>query len=298
MSDLVLPAPRAARPVVWDGVRHDYLSGLPAHECCRRHGVTIAALRARAARQGWRRIDQPWVPPNALPAEDEGVQLEQRSEGDLDRIDVSELGFVAHRRMLRCVLRGDAAGALRWRRVEKMLLEEEAELRLYLCQEEALNSTRLAEEADGADWLRPTPGGPRPDVDPVDYVDSDFPSGAGAGQPPRMRPVAHPQPRGHAPGDGGADHGGGGDHPPDGGQQGRGAQRRGQQGDQPEAEQHALDHRPDQGGDGETGAHGVLSGCPQTTAAPRDRSGPAPPGAVSGPVHDCKDWTFRRKRRT
>ena len=271
---------RPAPTEVWDAVRDDYLGGLPAHECCRRHGVTIAALRARAARQGWRRIDQPWVPPNALPAEDEGVELEQRSEGDLDRIDISELTFVAHRRMLRCVLRGDAAGALRWRRVEKMLLEEEAELRLYLCQEEALNSTRLAEEADGETWLRRTPG-PRPDVDPVDSVDSIFPSGAGSGQPARMRPVAQPQPRGHAPGDRGGDQEGGADHPPDGGQQGRGAQRRGQQGDQPKAEQHALDHRPDQGGDGETGAHGVLSGCPQTTAAPRDRSGP---GASRGRV--------------
>src|SRR5690606_36068458 len=106
--------------------------------------------------------------------EDEGVQLEQRSEGDLDRIDVCELAFVAHRRMLRCVLRGDAAGALRWRRVEKMLLEEEAELRLYLCQEEALNSTRLAEEADGELWLRRTPGPLRPHLDSVDFVDSLF----------------------------------------------------------------------------------------------------------------------------
>src|SRR5690606_36178735 len=227
MTDL---APLRPAPIeVWDAVRDDYLSGLPAHECCRRHGVTIAALRARAARQGWRRIDQPWVPANALPADDEGMMLEQRAEGDLDRIDVSELVFVAHRRMLRCVLNGDAAGALRWRRVEKMLLEEEAELRRWLCQEEALNETRLAEEAEGADWLFPVPGGPRRDVDRVDSVDPNFPSGAGPAPTPRMRPVAQPQPRGHAPGERGRDQAGGGDHPPDGVEQGRGAQRGGQQ---------------------------------------------------------------------
>ena len=96
-------APRRYAPAeVWHAVRADYMAGLPAHECCRRHGVTMAALRARAARNGWRRIDQPWTPANALDPTDEGVQLEQRSEGDLDRIDTCELIFVAHRRMLRC----------------------------------------------------------------------------------------------------------------------------------------------------------------------------------------------------
>ncbi|WP_298747349.1 hypothetical protein [uncultured Brevundimonas sp.] len=170
---------RPAPKTVWDAVRADYLAGLPAHECCRRHGVTIAALRSRAARNGWRRIDQPWTPANALDPSDEGVQLEQRSEGDLDRIDTGELVFVAHRRMLRCVLRGDAAGALRWRRVAQALEAEEAEMRRYLCQEEALNSMRLAEEADGGAWMRPTPGLPRPAAD-ADPADSDTPNFAGA----------------------------------------------------------------------------------------------------------------------
>ncbi|MBX9459903.1 MAG: hypothetical protein KL785_00840 [Brevundimonas sp.] len=167
-------APRARRPApknVWEAVRADYMAGLPAHECCRRHGVTVAALRSRAARNGWRRIDQPWTPANTLSPDDEGVQLEQRSEGDLDRIDTCELIFVAHRRMQRCVLRGDAAGALRWRRVGQALEAEEAEMRRYLCQEEALNSMRLAEEADGGVWMRPTPGLPRPVAD-ADSADS------------------------------------------------------------------------------------------------------------------------------
>lgn len=189
-------ARRYAPAGVWHAVRADYMAGLPAHECCRRHGVTMAALRRRATRQGWRRIDQPWTPPNALDPSDEGVQLEQRSEGDLDRIDTGELIFVAHRRMQRCVLRGDAAGALRWGRVGKALEAEEAEMRRYLCQEEQLNSTRIAEEADGAVWLRPTPGLPAAadvdsvdsvtatsaDVDSVDSVPANFPDRGGGAE--------------------------------------------------------------------------------------------------------------------
>jgi len=174
------PRPRRAVPAtVWRTVRADYLAGVPAHECCLRHGVTMAALRSRAARHRWRRIDQPWTPPNALDPSDEGVQLEQRSEGDLDRIDTCELMFVAHRRMQRCVLRGDAAGALRWQRVGKVLEAEEAEIRRYLCQEEALNSMRIAEEADGGVWLRPTPGLRAPAAD-VDSADSATANSAGA----------------------------------------------------------------------------------------------------------------------
>ena len=166
---------RPAPKIVWDAVRADYLAGLPAHECCRRHGVTISALRARAARNGWRRIDQPWVPGNVLDPGDEGVRLEQQSEGDLDRIGAHELIFVAHRRMLRCVLRGDAAGALRWRRVGQALEAEEAEMRRYLCQEESLNSARLAHEAEGDVWMRRTPGPlPASDVDPVDSATANF----------------------------------------------------------------------------------------------------------------------------
>jgi hypothetical protein len=177
MTAIRTRARRAAPDEVWRAVRADYMAGLPAHECCRRHGVTVAALRARAARHGWRRIDQPWMPPNALDPTDEGVQLEQRSEGDLDRIDTGELVFVAHCRLRRCVLRGDAAGALRWGRVGRALEADEAEMRRYLCQEEALNSTRLAAEADGAVWLRPPPGlvARAADVDPVDSATANFP---------------------------------------------------------------------------------------------------------------------------
>lgn len=118
---------RSAPDTVWAAVREDYLSGLPAIEVCRRHGVGLTAMRNRAAREGWRRTDQPWTPPNPLDPHDEGVMLEDEIGGDLDRLDMRQLSFVAWRRMQRAVLRGQAAEALRWRRVRLMLDAETAE---------------------------------------------------------------------------------------------------------------------------------------------------------------------------
>lgn len=133
----------AAPDAVWERVRDDYLGGLSAPDACRRHGVRLTALRARAAREGWRRIDQLWAPPpNTLDAEDEGMKLEDRVGGDLDKIDLCELSFVAHRRMMRAVLRGQADAALRWRRVMRAMDEEEAEMDRAIAQHEALRHER------------------------------------------------------------------------------------------------------------------------------------------------------------
>lgn len=82
-------------------------------------------MRNRAAREGWRRTDQPWTPPNTLDPDDEGVLLEHEIDGDLDRVELRQLAFVAWRRMQRAVLRGQAAEALRWRRV-RLILDAEA----------------------------------------------------------------------------------------------------------------------------------------------------------------------------
>lgn len=137
---------------VWLRVRDDYLGGMSAPDACRRHGVGLSALRARAAREGWRRIDQPWAPPpNALDPEDEGLKLEDRVGGDLDKVDLCELSFVAYRRMMRAVMRGDATAALRWRQVMRAMDQEEAELDRAMAQHEALRHERAgwAEQADG-----------------------------------------------------------------------------------------------------------------------------------------------------
>jgi hypothetical protein len=135
---------------VWAAVKRDYLGGLSAHECCLRYGVRMGTLRHRAARHGWRRVDLPWVPPTRLDAQDEGVQLEERAGGDLDRIEMRELSFVAHRRMMRAALRGDAAEALRWRRVRLAMDEEEAEVQSYVCREDYLLRQREAPDPAAA----------------------------------------------------------------------------------------------------------------------------------------------------
>lgn len=95
----------------------------------------LSALRERAARGGWRRADQVWTPPNRLDPQDEGIALEQEVDGDLDRIEPENLAFVAHRRMMRAALRGDAAEALRWRRVQQTVMEEAAETQRFLAQD-------------------------------------------------------------------------------------------------------------------------------------------------------------------
>lgn len=119
---------RPAPDEVWAQVREDYLAGISAPECCRRHGVGLTALRKRAAGEGWRRADQPWTPPVRLDPWDEGVLLEERVAGDLDQVELHELEWVADRRMMRAVLRGDAVEALRWRRVRYVLEADAREL--------------------------------------------------------------------------------------------------------------------------------------------------------------------------
>ena len=135
---------------VWARVREDYLAGWSAPDCCRRYGVGLSALRARAAREGWRRSDQLWSPPDRLDPWDEGVDLEQRVGGDLDKVGLEELGFVAHRRMMRAVMRGDAVEALRWRRVQLTMLEVEAEVARDMERYEAIRWRLQADAEDRA----------------------------------------------------------------------------------------------------------------------------------------------------
>ncbi|RZJ03197.1 MAG: hypothetical protein EON89_12445 [Brevundimonas sp.] len=162
--------PRMAPDEVWDRVREDYTTGIPGSECCRRHGVGLSALRARAAHEGWRRIDLPWTPPNALDPCDEGVILEEEVGGDLDKIELRQLSFVANRRMMRAVMRGHAVDAMRWSRVQKMLDREEQEEDRIAEQEEFLRYY-LHGGADGN--AEGEPGG-RPDsTDSMDGVSSD-----------------------------------------------------------------------------------------------------------------------------
>lgn len=136
---------------VWAAVRADYLAGMSAPEACRRYGVGLSAMRARAAREGWRRADQPWTPRSRLDPDDEGAELEARVGGDLDKVDLEELVWVAHRRMLRAVMRGDAVEALRWRRVHAAMADEQAELDRFIEQEEAIRYMQSGMHPDAVD---------------------------------------------------------------------------------------------------------------------------------------------------
>ena len=173
---------RIAPEAVWAEARADYLEGMSAAEVCLRHGVGRTALRARAAREGWRRRDQPWTPPTRLDPWDEGRALEDRVGGDLDRVEYRELAFVAHRRMMRAVMRGDAVGALRWRRVGLVMETVEAE------------SERMLEEDEARRFHRPDPV----DAAEADSSDSSDPvfgsaSAASGVQPEALRPpTPHP----------------------------------------------------------------------------------------------------------
>jgi len=154
-DDQATPSPRGmpgAPDDVWAAVRADYLAGLSATACARKHGVGASTLHARAAAEGWRRADQPWAPPrNRLDPDDEGVALEDQHQGDLDRIGPGDLAWVAERRMMRAVLRGDATEALRWARVHRIMDERHAELDRWIEQDDRLAAERDARSPEQAE---------------------------------------------------------------------------------------------------------------------------------------------------
>ncbi|MDI1327627.1 MAG: hypothetical protein PSV23_12615 [Brevundimonas sp.] len=163
---------RTAPDEVWTAARDDYLAGMSAPEVCARHDVRLSTLRQRAVREGWRRVDQPWSPRNRLDPDDEGVELEARIGGDLDKVELRELSWVAARRMMRAVLRGDATDALRWRRVREAMDAEDAEMDRLMEQQEAIWASRRGHAADvnRGDAVDAVDA-----VDGVDGVDGVFP---------------------------------------------------------------------------------------------------------------------------
>ena len=151
---------------VWDTAKADYLAGMSGPDCCRRHGVSLSALRNRAAREGWRRSDQPWIPPQSLDPQDEGRLLEERIGGNLDLIEWGELSGVAEGRMTRAVLRGDSAEFMRWHKVNEIIAVREAELRRW-AEEEEVRKYHIRQRA------RDIEAG-EAGLDSEDYLDSEF----------------------------------------------------------------------------------------------------------------------------
>ncbi|WP_428148996.1 hypothetical protein [Brevundimonas sp.] len=151
---------------IWHTVKADYLAGMSGPDCSRRHGVSLSALRSRAAREGWRRSDQPWIPPQSLDPQDEGRLLEERIGGNLDLIEWGELSGVAEGRMTRAVLRGDSAEFMRWHKVAEIISVREAELRRW-AEEEEVRKYHIRQRA----WDIAAEAA---EMDSVDYLDSEF----------------------------------------------------------------------------------------------------------------------------
>lgn len=145
---------------VWEAVCADYLAGMPASACAHRHGVGVSTLRERAAREGWRRLDRGWTPPNRLDPCDEGVLLEEKVGGDLNKVAPRQLSFVAFRRLMRAVMRGDAVEALRWRRVQLVMEAVEAESERMIAQDDAVWEYYYGSQDEGDD--ADPAAGPRP----------------------------------------------------------------------------------------------------------------------------------------
>ncbi|GAA0645964.1 hypothetical protein [Brevundimonas lenta] len=139
------PTHRLAHPPeVWAAAKADYLAGLSGAEVCAKHGLGLSSLRRHAASEGWRRLDQ-----TAGREFDEGDELSARVDGNLERIEFHDLAYVAQRRMMRAVLRGSAAEALRWKRVADLMDAEQDDLDRWLEQDAAWRMVRA--DADAQD---------------------------------------------------------------------------------------------------------------------------------------------------
>eukprot|EP01035_Chromulina_nebulosa_P003119 gene3118-biopygen2594 len=91
--------------------------------------------------------------------------------------------LIWRQRMMRAVLRGDAAAALRWRRVELVLGAKQAEVDAFIAEDDA--STRnLRQQTELEDWLDECAEARRgidADPDSPDTPDTVFESGSAPG---------------------------------------------------------------------------------------------------------------------
>ncbi len=101
------------RPV-WEAAREDYLRGSSSTEVCRRYGLSRSTLHARAAREGWRRSDQPM--------REVGPYI--NLTGDLEEASFFDLSEMAVMRLRRAILSGRAQEAAGWLAMVRQLRHE------------------------------------------------------------------------------------------------------------------------------------------------------------------------------
>jgi len=115
----------------WIQARDDYLTGFSADEVCARYDMGLSAFRARARREGWRRVDQ----------SDPDVVIEDLSI--LPDAGLTDMVRAAWKRMSAAILLGRGVEAARWQRIHDALhlrAADEAEAR----HRETLSAARQA----------------------------------------------------------------------------------------------------------------------------------------------------------
>lgn len=139
----------------WMRAREDYLAGATAETVCLRHGLAIGTLRARAAREGWRRCDQD--EPAAPPQDDSHLSgLGLSEDVDPGEDDYTVLSRRALVNVARAMGQGRAGEAGSWMRLHERL-------------------SRMAEAAhDGPPAPQPTRPPSPPEPDPMLEVEEDI----------------------------------------------------------------------------------------------------------------------------
>ena len=100
---------------IWACACWDYQQGDTAETVCARYDLALSTFRARAAAEGWRRVDAPgagWTP--------EPVDLDSDEAADLP--DYMDMARVALIRLNRALQTGRAAEAASWMRLHQKLL--------------------------------------------------------------------------------------------------------------------------------------------------------------------------------
>ncbi|MEH6664720.1 MAG: hypothetical protein V7678_07700 [Brevundimonas sp.] len=106
---------RRASDETWARARRDYQDGDPAEMVCARYDLKLSTLRARAATEGWRRMDAPEPDYVAEP-----VDLDSDEAANLP--DYAEMAHVALIRFNRALQTGRAVEAASWMRLHQRLL--------------------------------------------------------------------------------------------------------------------------------------------------------------------------------
>lgn len=126
----------------WARIRDDYLAGMTAEQVCLRYDVGVRTFWDRALRDGWRRCDQSDSEP------DEMSRL-----AVFDDYEPEHLEELARLRLTAATARGDAASAIRWRRLYEFWSTEASKIREWQAESAAFTEEirrRKAESAQSA----------------------------------------------------------------------------------------------------------------------------------------------------